>query len=456
MANEKKTEVVYKVTQTDLKKNESLLSNYDEKKKAVVFIMDENLPEDFAQELTELLGDDKISVSDVSQITPILNAINELQGLRMMESEPEVDPDEVKAIEKKFGIELGCGETWDSIYPVIEAGDFSEEDQEKIQKAIDKLIAKAHNDDYQNYKDAKKVLGSYNSALKEAKKQVKAPAMAFTKKVDSIFNLFAGQYTDVYAALDSNFEDALKREEEKKKAAEAKRNAATTKKMEELAEQNKALAEKMENQSEAIELGQIFNNTSYQIGKIHGGILTNIHTWNEEHIQNERKRLEELEFETVLDDTAWGMKDIMRLPDAQQGELLDQFEKAQEAWLRTLDNELEARKGKKIVQEYSDTGDLPDFAKAQVDVQIGETGGDLSEDELFIQFLGYMESLRQGFSNVDNWFRSVNFTEQPHIVKQGQILDKLFPKIGEMLIQTEQFALAHKQKYINEHKNQQL
>lgn len=451
MADNKKAEVTYKVTQQDVNENESLAGFFDPEQGLVVYNLNDNLTGEFADELTKLLGSEKINVREVATVSPIILAVNELQQVKLLQYEPEIDEDQAKAVGDKFGVDIVINpeDYTDVTYDLRDETPLDEVTQTKLHAAMQKLVDKAHDEAYQDYKDAKKLLGQYKKGLTESKRLMKAPAKEFMDSVEAIFKLFAGEYDNTYKAINSSFDEALKVEADRKKAAEAKKQAAVTQKMQELSDKNAEMAAKMDNQDLAMRRAQVYNAFKYQaIGTIQGKILTQKHQWTIEYLEQEKARYEALAFEKHVADSEYTMEMFNELEEDKQDELVAEFEKARASWVRILGEEITNRGLKKQVQSYQDSQELPDLTSGDVTEPAGQ-----SEDELFLWFIEQFEGVQQQMSNLQEAFGKIQFTEEPHAKKQEQILSHLFPVMAEQFGKTQQFIRNHYENYTN-YKNQ--
>lgn len=98
------------------------------------------------------------------------------------------------------------------------------------------------------YKKAKKDLTAFSKNYKEMKEILKRPHIEYNKKVDAIYNFFDNEKTNCLNALNLNFDEYLKEEEEKKAEAERKKKAEELKKIEELQRINNEQQAKINNQ----------------------------------------------------------------------------------------------------------------------------------------------------------------------------------------------------------------
>lgn len=121
-----------------------------------------------------------------------------------------------------------------------------------------KYDPKKETETVQQYKDAKKDIGAFNSSLSKAKKTIKDPLLKLTRGIDAINNSFAGESKEIRKELDGNFKAYLDKQAKIKAEKEAKAEAERNKKINELAEQNKQ-------QQLLIDRGNTYNKIKYDI-----------------------------------------------------------------------------------------------------------------------------------------------------------------------------------------------
>lgn len=454
----KLVKVPLKIEQDTLNDNQVLSGFYDEKEKMVVYNVGDSLTDEFVGKLQELIDDPKIDVSELVQISPLVVAVNELQHLKDLEYEPEVDPDDLKKLEESFGIKVSYKPDDENGKPKIWAhrfeieGELSDTDLAKAQSKLNKLVKDAHNESYQDYKDAKKVLGSFNTSLREAKKTLKAPFQDYLKKVDVMHNLFKGEYDNTYEAINGNFESALAYEDWIKEQRRKKAEAETTAKIEDLSEQNKELADKLEHQQRDVQVAQAFNRIKYTIiGEKHGEILTNKHKWNKDYLIEQLAIHEQINFESILNEADIEDEIYDQFTEEQLDELMKEFVNAHSMWQKVIQDEITTRENAEKLKRYDDGDELPAFAK-QEDVA-PKPPVDANEDDVFMYYIERVIDAGNYVANVFDEFAQVNFKEEAHAKKQAQVIEQLYPKIADMLSQTSEFMSKHYHKYL-EFKNQ--
>lgn len=99
-----------------------------------------------------------------------------------------------------------------------------------------------------SYKKAKKELTAFSKDYKEMKEILKRPHIDYNKKVDAIYNFFDAEKVNCLNALNLNFDEYLKEEEEKKAEAERKKKAEELAKIEALQKSNEEQQAKINNQ----------------------------------------------------------------------------------------------------------------------------------------------------------------------------------------------------------------
>lgn len=110
----------------------------------------------------------------------------------------------------------------------------------------------------QEYKDAKKAIGSFNSAVRAAKKEMKGAYDAIGKKILSMEKGFLAEASAVMDTLSEEFKPWLD-------AEEAKKAAAAKKKQDKLDEEMNALKKQNEEQAIVANRQEVYNKIRYEI-----------------------------------------------------------------------------------------------------------------------------------------------------------------------------------------------
>ena len=174
------------------------------------FELSELIPEDVSEDFKDLYG--RLNVSDITKINPLIPVLNKIQ--------------EFKTI----------------VY---------DENNEK--------------ESVREYKDAIKYLGSFNTSIKNIRKELKEPYSEVISKIDSVFNHLSNEYSNSRNSLLDNFKVYLDRKEEEKKAAEEKKKQKELELIKELEEKNNIIIEKQKAQEENIRYyGFLTKVTEYQ------------------------------------------------------------------------------------------------------------------------------------------------------------------------------------------------
>lgn len=176
-----------------LQENPSVAEQYDKETQNIFYEIEPTIPEEFVTQLKQLVP--SFHGSDIVVFNPLISAVNELQKIK----ELQYNPEDVDGSERV-------------------------------------------------YIDNNKIVGSFNSALKEAKSIMKEPHISMNKKIDAIFNLFENESKNTRGALESNFSELLKKRQEEKDAKEAKKKEAEIAKIAELSGTNTNLENQLAQQ----------------------------------------------------------------------------------------------------------------------------------------------------------------------------------------------------------------
>jgi hypothetical protein len=192
MAKDKKVEVLEVeviISKEVLDNNPNIKEHYDLDKNIISYEVGDNIPKDFKDELQSFLV--VSSESEIVSFNPIIESLFKLQELKELKYDKE------------------------------------------------------NKDTIQEFKDAKKFIGSFNTSLTGVKKILKDPHIEYNRKVDAIYNFFKQESDNTKNSLEVNFDEYLKEEQEKKDAAEAKKKAAELEQIAKLTEEREAQQEKM-------------------------------------------------------------------------------------------------------------------------------------------------------------------------------------------------------------------
>ena len=103
---QKQVKATLKLSKKQIQENEALAGFYDEEQGLVVFEMNEGLTDEFVGKVQELVSDEKINVRELVQLSPLMLAVNELQMLKDLEYDPEIELDELDKAGEKLGIKF--------------------------------------------------------------------------------------------------------------------------------------------------------------------------------------------------------------------------------------------------------------------------------------------------------------------------------------------------------------
>ena len=350
------------------KDDKTLKEHYDKNETKLVYEMNPSVPDSFLNELVNFFNDEVIGPRQIVKFNPLLDAVNQLQELKKISYDPMLSDElEAELIEKCFLNNLSYDiEQKKYIFAITnEAIENKTPEQikameSKIEKEIEKALAKQHNNSYQFYKDAKKITGAFNTALTATKKELKDPYLAFTKKVDNIYNVMKSEYDDTVSALDTNFKTALEIEQEKKEAKLKAKMAEEIARAEQLEADNKANAEKLMNQLNETEQLQLKNKMIHTvIGGISKKVATNVINYNLEALANYKRELLGHTLEKLAVDND---ADLSVLDEQKLNEVVKEFEDCQAHWISLVQREIKLRMERKELEDKlkRDTANLVD------------------------------------------------------------------------------------------------
>lgn len=234
---------------------------YDAESKKIHFSLEKSLPKEFKDNLKAIMP--QFSGDDIVQFNPLINAINELQQIKIL-------------------------------IPIAGEENF---------EANNRVII-----------DNTKIIGSFNSSLAKAKKLIKEPHLDFNKKVDALFNLFETESKNAKNALEENFKDVVAERERIKKEKDDKKKQAETQKIAELTSTNTELEEKMKNES----IDKIVLESENRINQIVTNVAGKLPTLNQEGMNlllTTIKGLNENSYVSLENQTIIGIDNVKRLRD---------------------------------------------------------------------------------------------------------------------------------------------
>lgn len=194
-----KSKVQIKVLIPDdiITKNSELLTVYNQEQETITYDVENSIPKEFIDKLEVLVP--KFHGNDIVLFTPLIEKINELQAIKNLEYNAE---------------------------------DFD---------ASDRL-----------YIDNNKLIGSFNTGIKEVKQLLKNPQIAKNKLLDEIFKIFENESENTRGALQTNFKPLLDKREEIKNKKEAEKKKTELEAIANLSNSNSQLQEKLNNQTKAM------------------------------------------------------------------------------------------------------------------------------------------------------------------------------------------------------------
>jgi len=131
----------------------------------------------------------------------------------------------------------------------------------------------------QKFKDHKKVIGSFNAAVRKTKKELKAPYWEIGKKLDLIEKSFLNRAKEVKELMESEFQPYLDDEQRKKDQRETKKNAEREAEMKRVQNDLSASVENAAKQ-------QIYTRLKYEIvGAWYSDSMNQLNKLNKDHVE---------------------------------------------------------------------------------------------------------------------------------------------------------------------------
>lgn len=234
-------EVEVVIPQELIATNEDLGKQYDSKNQKLVYEIGPNVPKNSLDELKELLSSSQLP--EIISLNPAIITLVEMQKFKELKYDKENEKESV-----------------------------------------------------QQFKDAKKAIGSFNSSITKIKGILKEPHISYNKKVDAIFNFFKQESDNTKGALEVNYDEYLKEQERIAKEKEDKKKAAELAQIQELAEKNKEQQEKLLNQQRAskrIEVEGAINKIGFEVN-------TKVPTLNIDGLQSLKSEILKKQFSSLL------------------------------------------------------------------------------------------------------------------------------------------------------------
>lgn len=190
----KPLEVKVVIPQEVLDNDSELQKIYDPKKKSLKYDLSGNLPNEVVDDLKKTV--ELFHGNEISRFNPLVAALDQLQSFK------------------------------DLAY-----------DKENEKESI------------QQYKDAKKFIGSFNSSLRDVKKILKEPHKQVMDQIEALFKHLVAESENTKNALTHNYDEYLQEEERKKKEREDKKKAAELAQIEALKSQNDEMLKNSQQQT---------------------------------------------------------------------------------------------------------------------------------------------------------------------------------------------------------------
>lgn len=429
-----------------LKENENLQDFYSKKDKKLTYKLSPEISDDVLESLQKFLSNPKIGTEEIVAFNPLVSAINQMQELKDFQYEPELS-DELEAEVKEkcllehLSYDLDKKEyIYDFKVEIIQKS--SEKDLEKLREKTDKEIEKAldkqHKASHQVYKDSKKLIGSFNSSISSTKKEMKEPHLEYNRLVDTFYNALKQLSDNTKLALDNNFDECLKKEEEIKEAKKKAQQAEANAKIEELSEENQRQAELLQNQQKETLILQTYNKIKYtNIGSKSSEIATNALKYDLEALKEEKIKVEKYVFDDFSDP-----KDSEILTEDKEIELRQEFEQNKVQWLKIIDREIKLREEKaeaektktvlETVQKQSPSfmdDDTEPFATVEQPKEQSIQG--LTEEEKFDLVIEHLCSLQSMGHLVVDLITKIDFNDEFYQKKTDIILNKSLKQIND-------------------------
>lgn len=198
MENLNKSQVGIKVLIPDaiITEHSELLAVYDQQTETITYDVENSIPKEFIEKLELLVP--QFHGNDIVLFTPLIEKVNELQAIKQL---------------------------------LYNAEDYD---------ASDRL-----------YIDNNKLIGAFNSTIKEIKSLMKQPQISKNKLLDQIFEIFENEGKNTRGALETNFKPLLDKREEIKNAKETEKKKVELEAISKLNDTNSLLTEQLANQTKA-------------------------------------------------------------------------------------------------------------------------------------------------------------------------------------------------------------
>jgi len=178
-----------------------------------------------------------------------------------------------------------------------------------------KYDSKNEKESVQKYKDAKKAVGSFNSALRQAKSDMKGPYDEIGKKIIVMEKGFKKESDEVMETLQKTFKPYLDAEAKKKAEREAKKEAERN------AELNRLKEEKAQTENLA-KRQSVFNTAKYDImANLKNTLISQLNSLNLGSVLKFKETYEKAKFENTVSYDQRIREDFALLSDEQVSEL---------------------------------------------------------------------------------------------------------------------------------------
>jgi hypothetical protein len=389
MATEKKKkeevlEVEFIFTPEQLKNNPDIASHYDEKSQKINYSLGDNTPKDFREELLGFM--ENSNAKEIISFNPIMEALVTLNDFKSLE------------------YKIGCKES------------------------------------IQEYKDAKKFIGSFNTGLTAAKKTLKDPHIEYNKKVDKLYNFFKDESENTKSALDNGFELYLLEEEEKKKVIEQKKKAIELARIAELEKSNEENSKKIAAQhfqTRILEIESKINSIFFEVNttapssnKEGLNLLSNkISQYNfedlfleKDNFNEEQKNNFRIKFDSSIKNSGITINTFIKALDLEQDNLKLNNEKT------VLQSNNETLQAKLPSSLDSGPEDMP-FEPAVINLNTPNVlNNDLEKLELMVNELIALKACVEDKTNV---LKSIGFEDRELTKIQFKVTENSLPQLNE-------------------------
>lgn len=356
------------------------IPNYDVKSHSLKYEIVKSVPKEFYDKLKELVP--KFEEDDIITFNPLVNATLKLQEIKLY----------------------------------IESEDFDASERTFI--------------------DSNKIIGSFNTSIKDAKSTLKEPQIKKNKMIDAIFDLFSTESENTREALKLNFKKTLDKKAADAQAKLDKKNAEANAKMKELSEQASKANDIINNQkidNRFLELKNAISNVSVRL-------VQQIPTLNIAGLEKEKEVLNSMKFESFFTE-----EDRTLLGEEKENTLRQLFVTTHmssvevvlgaisninnQAAVQTLSNENAVMKASvPNFDPTSEKDDLPFEAIENMEV-VSETVGAVTDLQRFNVILEKTNSIQNDYEEKLKYLKELKFDDPGLEI----IREKLLEQDGKML-----------------------